>query len=107
LAPPLGILVGDYLDGRIGSTADCVGASTLGTYGVYLIVQAYRNRRRTSEISAVVMPNRGGASQGEYPSRPTLVRDEVVHAHRHRKAEQGASAADLQRPPTPLLTPPF
>jgi putative Mn2+ efflux pump MntP len=42
LAPLVGILVGDYLGNKIGSTADYVGASTLAAYGLYLIVQAFR-----------------------------------------------------------------
>ena len=42
LAPLVGILVGDYLGEKIGSTADYIGASTLAAYGVYLIVQALR-----------------------------------------------------------------
>jgi manganese efflux pump family protein len=42
LAPLVGILVGDYLGQRIGSTADYVGASALAAYGLYLIVEAWR-----------------------------------------------------------------
>jgi putative Mn2+ efflux pump MntP len=42
VAPLVGILVGDYLAEKIGSTADYVGAAVLGAYGVYLLVQACR-----------------------------------------------------------------
>jgi manganese efflux pump family protein len=42
VAPLLGILVGRYLDRRIGSTAEYVGAIALGAYGLYLLVQAWR-----------------------------------------------------------------
>ena len=41
-APLVGILGGDYLAQKIGSTADYVGAAVLGAYGVYLLVQASR-----------------------------------------------------------------
>jgi manganese efflux pump family protein len=42
VAPLVGIVVGDYLAERIGSTADYVGAAVLGAYGLYLLVQAWR-----------------------------------------------------------------
>jgi putative Mn2+ efflux pump MntP len=42
LAPLVGILVGQYLGQRIGSTADYVGAAALATYGLFLVVQAWR-----------------------------------------------------------------
>ena len=42
VAPVVGILVGDYLGSRIGSTADTVGAIALAGYGLYLVVQAWR-----------------------------------------------------------------
>ena len=42
VAPAVGILVGDYLAGVIGSVADYVGAGVLFAYGVYLLVEAYR-----------------------------------------------------------------
>jgi manganese efflux pump family protein len=42
LAPLVGILVGDYVGQRIGSTADFVAAGALAAYGVYLVVQAWR-----------------------------------------------------------------
>ncbi|HTE61213.1 MAG TPA: manganese efflux pump [Solirubrobacteraceae bacterium] len=42
VAPLLGILVGHYLDQRIGSTAEYVGAIALGAYGLYLLVHAWR-----------------------------------------------------------------
>jgi putative Mn2+ efflux pump MntP len=42
VAPLLGILVGHYLDQRIGSTAEGVGALALGAYGLYLLVHAWR-----------------------------------------------------------------
>jgi putative Mn2+ efflux pump MntP len=40
LAPLVGILIGDYLGEKIGSTADYVGAAALGAYGLYLVAQA-------------------------------------------------------------------
>jgi manganese efflux pump family protein len=43
VAPLVGILVGNYLGQRIGSTADYVGAGGLGAYGLYLVVHAWRN----------------------------------------------------------------
>jgi putative Mn2+ efflux pump MntP len=42
VAPLAGILAGHYLDRRIGSTAELVGAVALGAYGLYLLVQAWR-----------------------------------------------------------------
>jgi putative Mn2+ efflux pump MntP len=42
VAPAVGILVGGYLAGVIGSVADYVGAGVLFAYGVYLLVEAYR-----------------------------------------------------------------
>ena len=42
VAPLLGILAGDYLAGTIGPTAEYVGAVVLGTYGLWLLVQAWR-----------------------------------------------------------------
>ncbi|HEY1566345.1 MAG TPA: manganese efflux pump [Solirubrobacteraceae bacterium] len=42
LAPLVGILVGDYVGEKIGSTADYIGAATLAAYGLYLIVEALR-----------------------------------------------------------------
>ncbi|MBV9805144.1 MAG: manganese efflux pump [Solirubrobacterales bacterium] len=42
VAPLVGIVVGHYVGGVIGSTADIVGAIALGVYGLYLIVQAWR-----------------------------------------------------------------
>ena len=42
VAPLVGILVGQYLGRRIGSTAEYVGAIALGAYGLYLLVQACR-----------------------------------------------------------------
>jgi len=41
-APLVGILVGDYLGERIGSTADYVGAAALAAYGLFLVIQAWR-----------------------------------------------------------------
>jgi putative Mn2+ efflux pump MntP len=41
-APLAGILVGRYLDQRIGSTAEYAGAIALGAYGFYLLVHACR-----------------------------------------------------------------
>jgi putative Mn2+ efflux pump MntP len=43
VAPLAGILVGRYLDRRIGSTAEYAGAIALGAYGLYLLVQAWRS----------------------------------------------------------------
>jgi putative Mn2+ efflux pump MntP len=42
LAPLVGILVGQYLGQRIGSTADYVAAAALAAYGLFLVVQAWR-----------------------------------------------------------------
>jgi putative Mn2+ efflux pump MntP len=42
VAPLVGILVGQYLDQRIGPTAEYVGAIALGGYGLYLLVHAWR-----------------------------------------------------------------
>jgi manganese efflux pump family protein len=42
LAPLVGILLGDYIGQKIGSTADYVGAGALAAYGLYLVVQACR-----------------------------------------------------------------
>jgi len=42
VAPLVGILIGDYLGEKIGSTADYIGAATLAAYGVYLIAEALR-----------------------------------------------------------------
>jgi putative Mn2+ efflux pump MntP len=42
VAPLVGILVGHYLDQRIGATAEYVGAIALGAYGLYLLAQAWR-----------------------------------------------------------------
>jgi putative Mn2+ efflux pump MntP len=41
-APLVGILGGDYFAQTIGSAADYVGAVVLGTYGLYLLVEASR-----------------------------------------------------------------
>jgi manganese efflux pump family protein len=43
VAPLVGILAGDYFAETVGSTADYVGAAVLGAYGLYLLVQAWRN----------------------------------------------------------------
>jgi putative Mn2+ efflux pump MntP len=42
LAPLVGILAGDYLGEKIGSTADYVAAAALAAYGLFLVVQAWR-----------------------------------------------------------------
>jgi putative Mn2+ efflux pump MntP len=42
VAPLAGILVGHYLDRRIGSAAEYTGAIALGAYGLYLLVHAWR-----------------------------------------------------------------
>jgi putative Mn2+ efflux pump MntP len=43
VAPLVGILAGDYVAETIGSTAEYVGAVALGAYGLYLLVEAWRN----------------------------------------------------------------
>jgi manganese efflux pump family protein len=43
LAPLVGILVGDYLGEKIGSTADYVAAAALAAYGLYLVVEAWQS----------------------------------------------------------------
>ncbi len=42
LAPLVGILAGHYLGQRIGATGDYVGAVALATYGLFLVIQAWR-----------------------------------------------------------------
>ncbi len=42
-APVVGILIGEYLGNRIGSTADTVGAAALAAYGLYLVIGAWRS----------------------------------------------------------------
>src|SRR3954449_3397640 len=43
VAPLVGILGGEVFAETIGSTAEYVGAGVLGVYGVYLLVEAWRN----------------------------------------------------------------
>src|SRR4051812_48641074 len=43
VAPAVGILVGDAFAEKIGSTADYIGAGVLFAYGVYLLVESWRN----------------------------------------------------------------
>ena len=43
MAPLVGILVGDAFAEKIGSTADVIGAAVLGLFGVYLLIEAWRN----------------------------------------------------------------
>src|SRR4051794_22971883 len=43
VAPLVGILVGHYWSEAIGATAEYVGATGLGLYGLYLVVQAWRS----------------------------------------------------------------
>jgi putative Mn2+ efflux pump MntP len=43
MAPLVGILAGDVFAETIGSTADYVGATVLAGYGIYLLVEAWRN----------------------------------------------------------------
>jgi putative Mn2+ efflux pump MntP len=43
VAPAVGILVGDAFAEKIGSTADYIGAAVLAGYGLYLLVEAWRN----------------------------------------------------------------
>jgi manganese efflux pump family protein len=42
LAPLVGILAGHYLGEKIGATGGYVGAVALATYGLFLVVQAWR-----------------------------------------------------------------
>jgi len=42
VAPLLGILLGRYWSEAVGSTAEYVGAVSLGAYGLYLVVRAWR-----------------------------------------------------------------
>jgi manganese efflux pump family protein len=43
VAPAIGILVGDAFAAKIGSTADYIGAAVLAGYGIYLLVESWRN----------------------------------------------------------------
>src|SRR3954468_13203895 len=43
MAPLVGILAGDVFAEKIGSSADVIGATVLGLFGLYLLVQAWRN----------------------------------------------------------------
>jgi manganese efflux pump family protein len=43
VAPAVGILVGDAFAEKIGSAADYIGAGVLAAYGVYLLVESWRN----------------------------------------------------------------
>src|SRR3954451_5620948 len=43
MAPLVGILLGDVFAERIGATADYIGAAVLAGYGLYLVVEAWRN----------------------------------------------------------------
>jgi manganese efflux pump family protein len=43
MAPLVGILIGDVLAEQIGSVADSIGAGVLAAYGIYLLVEAWRN----------------------------------------------------------------
>jgi putative Mn2+ efflux pump MntP len=43
MAPLVGIIIGDVFAEQIGATADYVGAGVLAAYGVYLLVEAWRN----------------------------------------------------------------
>src|SRR3954469_21699075 len=43
VAPLVGILVGDVFAEKIGSTADYIGAAVLAAYGIYLLVESWRN----------------------------------------------------------------
>lgn len=55
VAPLVGILIGHYLGQAIGSTADDVGASALGVYGLYLVVQALRTEVPDEAMNERVM----------------------------------------------------
>jgi manganese efflux pump family protein len=43
VAPAVGILLGDAFAEKIGSTADYIGAAVLAAFGLYLLVEAWRN----------------------------------------------------------------
>jgi putative Mn2+ efflux pump MntP len=43
MAPLVGIIIGDVFAEQIGATADYIGAGVLAAYGVYLLVEAWRN----------------------------------------------------------------
>src|SRR3954449_5380751 len=43
VAPAVGILIGDAFAEKIGSTADYIGAGVLAGYGLYLLVESWRN----------------------------------------------------------------
>ena len=43
VAPLVGILLGDVFAEQIGSVAEYIGAGVLAAYGVYLLVEAWRN----------------------------------------------------------------
>src|SRR3954454_5397548 len=43
VAPLVGVLGGEVFAETIGSTAEYVGAGVLGVYGLYLLVEAWRN----------------------------------------------------------------
>jgi putative Mn2+ efflux pump MntP len=43
MAPLVGIIIGDVFAEQIGATADYIGAGVLAAYGIYLLVEAWRN----------------------------------------------------------------
>src|SRR3954453_19431001 len=43
VAPLVGIIGGDVFAKTIGSTADYIGAGVLAAYGIYLLVESWRN----------------------------------------------------------------
>jgi putative Mn2+ efflux pump MntP len=45
-APLVGVLAGRYVGQAIGAVADYAGVVVLGAYGLYLIVEAFRNAER-------------------------------------------------------------
>ena len=44
MAPLLGLLFGNLIADTIGEIADYIGPATLGVFGLFLLVQAYRHR---------------------------------------------------------------
>lgn len=43
VAPAVGIVIGDAFAEKIGSIADYIGAGVLAAYGLYLLVESWRN----------------------------------------------------------------
>jgi putative Mn2+ efflux pump MntP len=75
-APLVGIGAGHYLDQRIGSTAEYVGAIALAAYGLYLLVQARRTEPLDGAITAVM--SFVGLQLGRAAARFVFVRSDVL-----------------------------